>query len=493
MSDATDYVGLHARRWPAKLALCDLASGARWSYREFDLAIARCAALLASRGVAQGERVAALAKNHAALIVLHLACARLGAVYVPLNWRLSGQELNGLIADCEPMLVLGDRQIDKAGIAGVLLEEFMREAAGLVPLATPPLAPDRLSVILYTSGTSGRPKGVLLTERNLEQQGLNFVILAEVTNDSVFLSESPMFHTIGLVACLRAPVIRGSTILVSDGFEPPRTIQRIGDPALGITHYFAVPQMAAMLRTEPSFDPAKFRSLTALFSGGAPHAAAAIRAWLADGIAVADGFGMSETGTVSCMPLDREEIARRAGGVGVTLPSTLIRIVDEQDRDCAPDAPGELLVKGAHVTSGYWRRPAETRAAFTEDGFLRTGDIASRDENGFLRLIDRKKDMFISGGENVYPAEIEAALADHPDIAECAVVGVPDARWGEVGHLAVVLRPGITCLTYEAMIAHLTPKLARYKLPKAMSLHAALPRTGTGKLQKAALKALVAS
>lgn len=491
MIGTVDYVGLHALRQPEKLAVCDLLGGRRWSYRELDRSVAQAAALLSARGIVLGDRVAALARNRADLIILHLGCARLGAVYVPLNWRLTGPELRVLIDDCEPALVIGDDHLAHAGLTGLSFEEFGRAVDAAAPMITPALVPDRLSVILYTSGTSGRPKGVLLTERNLAHQGFNFIVLAEVTSRSVFLSDSPMFHTIGLVANLRPPLMQGATILVSDGFEPPRTIRRIGDPELGVTHYFLVPQMAAMLRADPTFNPTKFQRLTAIFSGGAPHAADAIRAWLDDGIAIADGFGMSETGTVSCMPLDRAEIARRAGSVGLALPSTRIRIVDENDRDCASGAPGELLVKGRHVTAGYWRKPEETKAAITEDGWLRTGDIATADTAGFLRLVDRKKDMFISGGENVYPTEIEVALADHPDIAECAVVSVPDARWGEVGHLAIVLRHGAFDLRYEAVIAHLAPKLARYKLPKTMSLHESLPRTASGKLQRTVLRAQV--
>jgi fatty-acyl-CoA synthase len=281
--------------------------------------------------------------------------------------------------------------------------------------------------------------------------------------------------------------MRGAAFLVSDGFVPARTLQRLGDPALGVSHYFCVPQMAAALRAEPGYDPRRLNRLKAIFTGGAPHPAAAIRAWLADGIPVADGFGMTETGTVFGMPLDPAIIDRKAGSAGIATPRVETRIVDEAGNDCAAGQPGELLIRGANVTAGYWRRPEETAAAFTAGGWFRTGDIARADEDGFHFLVDRRKDMFISGGENVYPAEIEAVAAEHPSVAECALVGVADMRWGEAGHLFVVAVPGAT-LDPATILAHLGARLARYKLPKHVTFLDSLPRNGAGKLMKAELR-----
>jgi fatty-acyl-CoA synthase len=279
--------------------------------------------------------------------------------------------------------------------------------------------------------------------------------------------------------------MHGAALLISDGFEPARTLARLGDGALGITHYFCVPQMAAMLRGTENFDPAALRRLTAIFTGGAPHRAEAIRAWLADGIPIVDGFGMSEAGTVFGMPLDPALIDAKAGSCGVPTPAVQARIVDADDRDCPDDTAGELLLRGDNIFSGYWRQPEETTKTFTQDGWFRTGDIATRDADGFYRLVDRKKDMFISGGENVFPAEIEAALAGFPGILEAAVVGVPDARWGEVGHLAIVVAAPVA---EDAILAHLRARLAGYKLPRHISVVDTLPRTGTGKLQKTILR-----
>ena len=297
-----------------------------------------------------------------------------------------------------------------------------------------------------------------------------------------------MFHVIGLVTSVRPALMQGGAVLISDGFQPARTLDRIADPTLGVSHYFCVPQMAASLRADPGFAPAGLRQLTALFTGGAPHPAEAIRPWLDDGIAVVDGFGMSEAGTVFGMPIDRAAIAARAGSVGIAPPGVQSRIVDAEDRDCPPGQPGELLLRGENLFLGYWRQPEETAAAFTADGWFRTGDIAVCDADGFHTLVDRKKDMFISGGENVYPAEIEAALIGHPDVVECAVVGAPDTRWGEVGVCVVVLADGAE-LNEASLLDYLAQRLARYKLPKRFASAAALPRTGSGKVIKYALRA----
>lgn len=483
----TDHVALQARLQPDRPAAVDLASGRSWTYAELDGAVARAVGVLRRRGVGEGDRLAALARNRVLLAVLHLACARLGAMFVPLNWRLSPAEVAALAEDAAPALIVGDGHLAAAGLQGLDLDALQAEVDAAEPETAGPTDRERPSLILYTSGTSGRPKGAMLSERNLDQTAINFGRLGKVTHESVFLVDAPMFHIIGLITSIRPVLMHGGTILVSDGFEPARTLARLGDPALGVTHYFCVPQMAAMLRGQPTFDASALRRLTAIFTGGAPHPAADIRAWLAQGIPVVDGYGMSEAGTVFGMPADPALIDARAGSAGLPMPAVFTRIVDDQDRDCPPGVPGELLLKGDNVFLGYWGRPEDTAQAFTEDGWFRTGDIALADAEGYHWLVDRKKDMFISGGENVYPAEIEAALADHPAIAECAVVGVPDAQWGEVGHLVATCRDG-AALDLAGVLAHLESRLARYKLPKGLTLVAALPRTGSGKILKTVLR-----
>jgi fatty-acyl-CoA synthase len=487
-----DYLALQAALQPNRLAASDLTSGQAWTYRQFNEAVWRTASALRARGVGPGGRVALLAKNRVFSPILHLACARLGAIFVPLNWRLAKSELLPLLEDCEPALVLGDALLGSAGLDGVAVEEFEAEAQQAAPLPGQDYGQHQTSLILYTSGTSGRPKGVMLSEKNMWATAQNFAVLAQVGPNSRVLCDAPFFHVIGLVGNIRPTFMHGGAILVSDGFVPARTLARLADPELAVTHYFCVPQMAAMLRHDPAFDPAVLRHLTGVFSGGAPFPADAIRTWTGRGIPVANGYGMTEAaGTVCCMPLDIAEIEAHIGASGLVPPDVQVRIVDDAGKQVPPGVAGEVLVRGKNVSSGYWRRPEETAAAFA-DGWFRSGDIGSLDAAGYLSLVDRKKDMFISGGENVYPAEIESALAAYPGLADCAAVGVADERWGEVGHLALVPLPGQEILETDVR-RYLEPRLARYKLPKYVTIMEALPRNGAGKLVKAKLREVLAS
>ena len=361
MIEAADYLALSARLQPERPAARDLTPQRSWSYRELDASAARFAAALVARGIVAGDRVAALARNRVALIALHAACARLGAIYVPLNWRLAPSEIAALIADSEPRFTLADELSRAEGIETLDLQAFVDEAAAASPLPARQIDRERPSLILYTSGTSGRPKGALLSEGAIDQTALNFSLLARVTHESVFLCETPMFHVIGLVATIRSALMRGAALMISDGFAVARTLARLSDPALGVTHYFCVPAMAAMLRADSGFEARGLKGLTAIFTGGAPHPPAAIRRWLADGIAIADGFGMSETGTYTCMPLDLALIDAHAGSAGLAPPGVALRIVDEQGNDRRPGEAGELLIRGANVTSRLLARARRNR------------------------------------------------------------------------------------------------------------------------------------
>jgi fatty-acyl-CoA synthase len=492
-----DPMALHARAQPDRLACVDLASGRRWTYRAFDEAIQRAVGVLESgHGVEPGQRIATLARNSGDLLILQQAAMRLGAIFVPLNWRLAGAEQQAILADCDPVLLLHDTALDLAlpkRCMPVEVATFAKAVEAQAPAPRHPLpAGDAPSIILYTSGTSGRPKGVIVTEHNALATAVNFGVLGRVGNASVFLCDAPMFHVIGLITNLRPPLLRGGTVLISPGFDAGATNRRLADPALGITHYFCVPQMARMLREHPDFTPALWTSLTAIFTGGAPNPAADINWWLAQGIRMVDGFGMTEAGTVLGMPVEAGRIAGKAGSSGLPAPMIGLRIVDDADRDVAAGMPGEIWLSGPSITSGYWNRPEETERAFTADGWFRTGDIARQDDEGFVTLVDRRKDMFISGGENVYPVEIETVLLDHPDIAEAAVIGVVDERWGEVGRAFVVAKPG-RVVDPGALASHCTARIARYKVPKEFLLTEALPRTASGKIQKHILRTWTAA
>ncbi|MER9335351.1 AMP-binding protein [Mesorhizobium sp. M0293] len=491
-----DPVALHAGTQPDRIACVDLATGRRWTYAALDETIQRAVRVLETGyGIEQGQRIATLARNSADLLILQQAAMRLGAIFVPLSWRLASAERQAILADCDPVLLLHDTVLETVlptGRTPIEVTAFAAAVEAQVPAARRPLpASDAPSIILYTSGTSGRPKGVVITEANAFATAVNFGVLGRVGNASVFLCDAPMFHVIGLITSLRPPLLQGGTVLISSGFDAGVTNRRLADPALGITHYFCVPQMARMLRDHPDFAPAHWTSLTAIFTGGAPNPAADILWWLAQGVRMADGFGMTEAGTVLGMPVEADRITGKPGSAGLPAPMIGLRIVDGDGRDVATDEPGEIWLSGPSITPGYWNRPEETARAFTADGWFRTGDIARRDEEGFVTLVDRLKDMFISGGENVYPVEIEMALLDHPDITEAAVIGIADERWGEVGRAFVVLKSGCV-LDPGDLASYCGERIARYKVPKEFLLTDALPRTASGKIQKHILRSWTA-
>lgn len=496
-----DPVLYRARVAPDRRALFEIATGRQLTYAELDLRIARCAGFLSAvlGPRRDGARVAMLARNAMDSVVLAFACQRAGAIYVPLNWRLNAAELRPILADCAPALLVRDDEFaaTAADIAAADSEMIVIStgdgSAGLaarieasLPASPVPGDADQPCVLLYTSGTTGQPKGVVITRRNAFFAAVNFSFVGEIGQGSVALCDLPFFHTIGLIAVARTTLMLGGTLVVSDRFTPARTLAALADRQHAITHYFAVPQIALALRNDPAYSATALSGLHALFVGGAPLTRALIESYLEDGVALVNGYGMSEAGTVLHVPIDRRAVQENPGSVGLPAPLLDIRVVGEDGRDVEDGEIGEFWLRGPAVTPGYWNKPAETAAAFA-DGWYRTGDLGRREANGFYRIVDRLKDMYISGGENVYPAEVEAVLASHPDILDAAVVGVPDDRWGECGIAYVVLRPGAAA-TSEGVAGHCAARLAAFKRPARILFVDAIPRTASGKVQKHLLR-----
>ncbi|RJS91079.1 AMP-binding protein [Salinisphaera sp. Q1T1-3] len=484
-----DPIALHARGQPNRLAARDIATDRHWTYAELDRDIQRAVTLLQhDYDIRPGDRLAVVSGNCVDQILLALALERLGAIFVPLNHRLAPAELGVILDDCRPRLLVTDRRETlSASGADCPMVDMGDVAAGIAasePAGPLPVQPaSAVKILLYTSGTSGRPKGVMITGQNIHATAVNFGVLGRVTYDSVFLCDAPMFHVIGLLPSVRSPLLFGGTLHISPGFDPTRTNAMLADETIGVTHYFCVPKMADMLAEQSNFAPDQWHRLKALFTGGSPISPQRIRRWLAHGVCISNGFGMTEAGTLLHVPLDREVIDATAGSVGLAPPEIAIRLVDETERDVPPGTAGEILARGPNITPGYWQRPAETAAAFTADGWLRTGDIGQADDNGFITLRDRKKDMYISGGENVFPAEVEHILSDHADVIEAAVIGVADDDWGEVGHAYVVLGDDARA-DAEALARHCRDHLAGYKMPRRFFIVDALPRNAAGKLMK---------
>jgi acyl-CoA synthetase (AMP-forming)/AMP-acid ligase II len=479
------WLAQRAAAHPARLALAVEPGGGRVDYAGLAAGAWRAAAALRALGVRPGDRVALALRSEPLYLELYFAAAALGAVLVPLNTRLAAPELEFQLADCRPRVLLrdpgvalGERGLE--GLASLTHDEFV---ARLPERATPPeLAPggERAQVILYTSGTTGRPKGAVLPHRKTLYNTLNAQRYLGLREGEVVVAPIPLFHSFGLKILSVPALFAGATLVLVDRFDArglPQLVARWGAALLG-----AVPVMYRRM-LEAGLEAPVLRGLRLAFSAGAPLDVDTIAAYAARGVALVQGYGQTETSILCC--LDPAHALERAGSVGRPVDHCELRIADESGRALAPGRPGEIQVRGPIVMSGYWQRPEET-AASRCDGWHRTGDLAVQDAEGFVTLVGRSRELYISGGENVYPAEVERVLEQHPAIAEAAVVGVPDARWGESGRAYLVARasaqappPGA-----EQLRAWARERLAAYKLPRDIVWVEELPRTASGKVQK---------
>lgn len=488
-----DAVATHGKSRGNALALLELDSGRQWNWAELDGAVNRAAHwLIGQIGPASGARVATVSRNCAEMILLQFGCIRAGAIFVPVNWRLAPNEVAHILEDAGPAILFSQADLHVDDFGGtqfdiVKLPEMFAELPGGAVSMNARRDWSAASTLLYTSGTSGKPKGVMLSEENAYWSATNFNLGNGVSSASTFLCDLPLFHTAGLFTAARAPLLAGGAVLLSHMFDPANTLTAFADAELAITHYFSVPQMAQILWNHPEFDASAFARLQVYATGGAPNPAAQIERFVGAGIPMSDGFGMTETGSNLGMPVDdRGRLIAKAGSCGLPYLSLELRIVDGEGNDLGIDEAGQLLVRGPSVFQGYWQQPAKTAEAFV-DGWFRTGDIARRDEDNFVYLVDRAKDMFISGGENVYPAEVEAVIAELDEVAECAVIGIKDEQWGEVGEAFVIAVEG-QLISAENIIAHCKENLAGYKVPKSVVVTDEIPRTASGKVQKHILR-----
>jgi len=478
----------------------------RLRYAELASRTARAAGVLAGAGVGPGERVAVLLGSSTPYLEVVLAAARLGAMAVPVNVRWSQREIAVLLDDCTPRVVVhGEAQaqvLERACaaarhqpalrlLAGAPDDPYEAALASAEPQPAAPVSPDDPMILMYTSGTTGAPKGALLPHRKTLYNARNAEIFFRMEGRDRVLVVVPLFHSFGL-AILALPTLHvGGALVLQARFDPAAVWRAVGEER--IRFFGAVPTMFRSLHEElETAPPARYEldSLRFLFTSGAPIPVELIRAYERRGLVLKQGFGQTETSTLTC--LDAADAIRKAGSVGRPVPYAVVRVVARQGlaepparwRDVVPGSgqTGEIVVRGPITMLGYWNRPEETAATLRE-GWLRTGDLATVDPEGFLTLVGRARELFISGGENVYPAEVEAVFETHPDLSEVAVVGVPDERWGEVGCAYVVLVPGAV-LAPEALEAWASDKLASFKIPRRFVAVPALPRTETGKIQK---------
>ncbi|NNJ11716.1 long-chain fatty acid--CoA ligase [Chloroflexales bacterium ZM16-3] len=489
-----DWLGRRALLTPDKVALLDAENGmAPITYRAWDEAAGRTANLLRGLGVQKGDRVAVLALNCVAYLDIWFACGKLGAIMQPLNYRLTPAELAALLDDATPCVLLYGAEYAEvvAQIAAspgsvrhwVPISRLISERDGL-PAETEPIELDWHApwVICYTGGTTGTPKGAVLTHGNIAANAVNTVAGWGLTPDDVAVLNAPMFHTGGMNVFTAPLVLIGGCSIVCKGVAVDQVFDLI--ERAGVTLYFSVPTVFIAMQQHPRWAGADFSRLKLVISGGAPCPRPVFDLFWERGIDFKTGYGLTEAGPNTFI-LPPADVRRKPGAVGYPLFFIDLKLVDDAGHALGPGQVGQLLIRGPHVCAGYWGRPQETARAII-DGWLHTGDLAVRDEEGYYTIVGRLKDVIISGGENIYPAEVESVLAGHPAVAEVALIAAPDPRWGEVGWAVAVPRPGQS-LDPSDLLAFAGERLARYKLPKRVIVADTLPKTAAGKVDKQSL------
>ncbi len=499
--DLSDWVERRAAFAPDRAAL--YYEGEAISYGGLAARVARLAAVLQHRlGVEGGDRVAVLGLNNPDTLALLFACARLGAIMVPLNWRLAPREHLLTLEDTRPRALfvepefIADVPPDTAGIARVVLADApLAGHAALADLLADDPPPARPApgidyaapvMICCTSGATGQPKGVVLDQNSVLFNAVHSAHMHDLTSADHVLTCLPLFHVGGMNIQTLPALHAGAAVTLHRKFDAGAVIDAIERE--GVTLTVLVPTQIKAVLEHPRWPEADLSGLRMITTGSTVVPTALIEAVLARGVPLIQVYGSTETSPIAAYN-DWRRCREEAGTSGKTAMHCAIRIVGNDGHDLPPGEDGEILVKGPNVMRGYWDKP-ELTADCLRDGWFATGDIGHFDADGSLCVSDRKKDMIISGGENIYPAEIEAVLAGHPDIVECAVVGLADDRWGEVPVVAVVPREG-AALAAEDVVGFLDGRLARYKFPRGVVFAEALPRNAMGKLQKAALRRAV--
>lgn len=492
--------------WPARQANASAQRTAivfgeqEWTYAQLYERVSRLANALADLGVRHGDRVAYLGKNHPSFLETLFAANALGAIFVPLNFRLTGRELAYILGDADPRVfvyaeeyaaTVGEIRDELRTPHEVVLAAPSKHARGYEQLVAsadaaapdPPVALDDTCMIMYTSGTTGRPKGVMLSHANITWNCANMLTDTDLRADEVSLLVAPLFHSAGLCMGCLPVLLKGGQAILESGFDVERALGLI--EARRVTCFFGVPAMFNSLASSPRWPETDVSSLRILQCGGAPLPVATIRTYEQRGLGITQGYGLTETSPGALLLRSRDSL-RKPGSAGTSHFFSDVRVVRPDMTDVSPGERGEVIVAGPNIMQGYWQLPDETAKVMT-DGWFHSGDVATVDEEGYVYITDRIKDMIISGGENIYPAEVENALHDHDDVAECAVIGVADERWGEVGKAIVALRPGATA-SPDDILGFLDGRLARYKIPKSIELVEALPRNASGKILKTELR-----
>ena len=495
-----DWLAYHARTRGDAPCWTDLASARDFTYAAAEERCRKLASHLQQAcGVKRGDRVAVLAMNSTDVLEVHSACAKIGAIFLPLNWRLVAAEIDFIVSDSAPQVLIHDATTRDVVVGLTQTIPHVIETGGggeasafeaAITGADGAFSPEIMDhddtwTIMYTSGTTGRPKGAPNTYGMAFWNAVNLGVPAGVGTDSITVTFLPLFHTAGL-NCYSTPILHaGGRNLVTRAFDPGEVLSLIGDPAKGVTHFLGVPANYLFMSQHEDFAKTDFSGIVRASVGGAPTPISVLEAYKARGVAIVQGFGMTETSP--CVSIQTPEQAwSKPGSAGRCVLHGELKIVREDGSDADPNEIGALWVRGKHITPGYWNRPEANAKDFTE-GWFNTGDAARLDDDGDLWIVDRWKDMYISGGENVYPAEVENVLFALDGVADGAVIGAPDDKWGEVGVAFVVQADG-AALSEESVLGWFDEKIARYKIPKRVKFIDELPRNATGKVLKRVLR-----
>jgi fatty-acyl-CoA synthase len=474
------------KRWhlydPDRVVLQMPATGLRVNYRDLFHLSNIIAKSLAERGIGKGDRVAILAKNHWFFVAMLFGVQRLGGILLPLNFRLAKPEIDFILKDAEPKLLLVENEFLDRVASSAQIEDWQ----SFIEFATR----QRLNnvnefstdaedpcLLLYTSGTTGHPKGALINHRMLFWNSVNTSLRLGLSENDVTVSFAPFFHTGGWNVLLTPYLHMGAKTLMLEKFDPEQVLELIEKEKL--TRFFGVPTMLDLMARTPLFAKAALSTLRFVVVGGEPMPINLIRSWEEKGVRIRQGYGLTEFGP-NVFSLSERDSVRKIGSIGFPNFYIQTRVVDSEGRDVKPGETGELWLKGPVGTPGYWRNEKATSNLY-HDQWLKTGDLVRQDDDGYFFVAGRKKEMFISGGENVYPAEVEQALRAHPAVLEAAVIGIPDEKWGEAGQAFVVCK---SSLTETEVLEHCRTRLARFKVPKRVVFLESLPKSDSGKILK---------
>ena len=490
-----DWLENRARLSPNKKAIIDEDTNISWTYREINKRSSLVASWLKGQGVNKGDRVALLSPNDISYFDLLFACGKIGAIFVPLNWRLSVHELNEILQDCTPLLLGIHQQFQNMfpPLENTIANSFIVGGSSYEEIVNSTVENKFTQVIsehdplamIYTGGTTGKPKGVVLSHQSMQWNAINTILSWNLSEEDVTINYMPMFHTGGLNALSLPLLMIGGTVVIGDQYAGEKVVNSIN--RYKCTIILLVPTMYHSLIQSDEFQASEFPSMKIFLSGAAPCPMQVYEAFQKKGLAFKEGYGLTEAGPNNFF-IHPEEAQVKRGSVGKPMQFNAIKLAKEDGLEAKENEVGELLIKGKHSFSHYWNNELATMET-KKGGWVYTGDLAKKDEEGFYYIVGRKKDMIITGGENVYPLEIEHWLAAHPAVDEVAVIGIPDEKWGEVV-TAFIVQKHPHLLDEKELRAYCEKKLGRYKIPKKFIQVEELPKTHVGKIDKKKLKEL---